>query len=338
MNRLSFVLFIFSVSSVLGAGKRGLCIGDPFNYATDFQPFTTTPAVSWYYNWSPNPKTTSGPSQIQFVPMQWNGNNIANFEKTVVGQCASHVLAFNEPDLGGQANMDPQTACNLWTQYIVPLKTKYGIKIGLPVISAGGGNWLKSFMQYCPPATNQGDFLPLHWYGSPDGSVGGFYDYIWSMHGQYPTYPIWITEFASETNDMSKMVSFGQSAFPYLDTLNWVERYAFFGTFRNNSAWPVATLSATGQLSPVGQAYVNAASNNTAVTLSTCSYATVTRSAAPATGNKGAVSTTGASVVANNATSIVINADGNLIGHGAGMYNSPSFFVVFIAAVYLILA
>lgn len=42
------------------------------------------------------------------------------------------------------------------------------------------------------------DAIALHWYG--DG-LGSFYDYIWSAHGQFPDYNIWITEFASTNSD-----------------------------------------------------------------------------------------------------------------------------------------
>jgi len=262
-----YLLVLFSVIlCAAAAGKRGLCIGDPFNVSTDYALFTTTPAVSWTYNWSPNRRGDNG--GLEFVPMQWNGANIEKFEATVRGQCANHVLAFNEPDLKEQANMTPETACALWKKFFIPLKKKYGIRIGLPVISAGGGWWLDAFFKACPHTTNQADFLPLHWYGS--GGVGGFYDFIWSKHQQFPMYPVWITEFADESKNIKDQVNFVAGASKYLDTLGWVERYSWFGTFRNNSNWPVATLGNHGGLSLVGHAYVETVSNNTAVTPYKC--------------------------------------------------------------------
>jgi len=243
-------------------GKRGLCVGDPFTYPDNFQAFKSNKAVSWYYNWSPNPKTSSNDPNLEFVPMQWNGNGIENLEATLLKNCPAHVLAFNEPDLAAQANMTPQQACDLWNQYILPLKTKYGIKIGLPVVTNGGRDWLANFHKVCP--NNQADFLPLHWYGS---TLGDLYNYIWTIHSIYPQYPIWITEFASTTNDQTEMVNFAKAAVAYLETLDWIQRYAWFGTWKDADVpkWPVATLNMQGNLSPIGNVYVNTPWNNTVV-------------------------------------------------------------------------
>ena len=38
------------------------------------------------------------------------------------------------------------------------------------VVENRGRQWLNDFMTFCPPSTNQGDFMPLHWYGL---GVGG---------------------------------------------------------------------------------------------------------------------------------------------------------------------
>ena len=32
-------------------------------------------------------------------------------------------------------------------------------------------------------------------------NIGAFYDYIWAIHGEFPDYPIWITEFATTSSD-----------------------------------------------------------------------------------------------------------------------------------------
>ncbi|EEB87645.1 hypothetical protein MPER_14943, partial [Moniliophthora perniciosa FA553] len=91
-------------------------------------------------------------------------------------QNAEIILAFNEPDLASQSNLSPSDASHLWQQYIEPLRTS-GIRLGAPAVT---------------------NAPTLHWYGE---DIGAFYDYIWSMHGQFPNYPIWITEFASTSSD-----------------------------------------------------------------------------------------------------------------------------------------
>jgi len=35
-----------------------------------------------------------------------------------------------------------------------------------------------------------------------EGSAG-FYDYLWSVHQQYPQYPIWVTEFADTSSNVT---------------------------------------------------------------------------------------------------------------------------------------
>lgn len=113
------------------------------------------------------------------------------------------------------------------------------------------------------------DFWCLHWYGV---DLGPFYDYIWSTyaprhlpitlpsipctpppppsflppkaniptrhHQLSPTKPVWITEFAA-TNwnkdaPLPKDVveKFARESFKYLDSLDWVERYCWFGAMR----------------------------------------------------------------------------------------------------------
>lgn len=84
-------------------------------------------------------------------------------------------------------------------QYIQPMKAS-GVRLGAPAVSNGGGGapWLADFLAACTGCTI--DFVPFHWYG--DG-VGTFYDYIWSMHGEFPAYPLWVTEFAETSSDES---------------------------------------------------------------------------------------------------------------------------------------
>lgn len=55
-----------------------------------------------------------------------------------------------------------------------------------------------------------------HRYGS---GVEGFYGYIWSIHGQFPQYPIWITEYAETSGNESGQTS---SRLCMLDCLNHI--------------------------------------------------------------------------------------------------------------------
>jgi hypothetical protein len=80
--------------------------------------------------------------------------------------------------------------------------------------------------------------------------VEGFYGYIWDVHTNFPQYPIWITEYAeTSTNDSGKqkalmqipcviftfyipvVLDFMNQTITYMDTLDWIERYSWFGFF-----------------------------------------------------------------------------------------------------------
>ncbi|GJJ10565.1 hypothetical protein Clacol_004792 [Clathrus columnatus] len=110
--------------------------------------------------------------------------------------------------------MDPQFAASLWKKYFHPLK-KLGVRIGSPAVtsSEAGRAWLRQFLAACDG--HEIDFLSL---------IGHFYDYIWSMNGEFGL-PIWITEYASTSTSMEQVAHFMKETTKYLDDLSFVERY-----------------------------------------------------------------------------------------------------------------
>jgi hypothetical protein len=127
-------------------GKRGLAWASIV--AKDIALFSTSSLISWNYNWSPNKVEPMDVSGLEFTPMIWNGVDIDQLSSKVHQQQAKIVLAFNEPDLVVEANMDPTVAANLWIQYLEPLRAS-GIKLGSPAVTQGGAWWLKAFFQAC---------------------------------------------------------------------------------------------------------------------------------------------------------------------------------------------
>ncbi len=75
---------------------------------------------------------------MDFYPMLWNGNfnaaNIVAFFKANPG--IKYMLVLNEPNLGGQSNLTPQQAAQLWPQY-ESVAAQAGVKIGGPAITWG---------------------------------------------------------------------------------------------------------------------------------------------------------------------------------------------------------
>jgi len=202
--------------------------------------------------------------------MQYGLGNIENLASALVSQGSKIVLGFNEPDFDQQADLDPTYAAQLWMQYMNPLKDLIpGIRIGAPAVSSSGTGqpWLQQFFTACNSNCSI-DFLPLHWYGV---GVAGLYDYMYQIHGQYPSYPIWMTEYADTSlNETEVMLSLNQSI-AYFDTLEWVERYAWFGYFRPQNGSAYNFMDADGGLDSLGEVYIGAGTIEESGTLTAAS-------------------------------------------------------------------
>jgi hypothetical protein len=133
-------------SRIQHTGKRGLAWASVVS--KDIALFNSSSLVSWNYNWSPNKQDPMDVSGLEFTPMIWNGVDIDKFAAKVYQQQAKIILAFNEPDLAGEANMDPVTSAKLWIQYLEPLRA-HGIKLGSPAVTQGATWWLREFFQAC---------------------------------------------------------------------------------------------------------------------------------------------------------------------------------------------
>jgi hypothetical protein len=219
------------------SSKRGLCW--PNENQDPVHPFTKPGSkITWLYNWSPNPTPDS--DSLDFIPMQWNAVGIED----LASKLDSHpsptktAIAFNEPELPDQSNMTASDAAAAWLAHFEPLRQR-GIRCGSPGISSAGHavSWLADFLAQIRAGGSDIDFYCLHWYGT---DLGGFYDYIWSSHHQLgPDKPVWITEFAA-TNwnvdsplEREHVENFARESCKYLDSLDWVERYAWFGPMRD---------------------------------------------------------------------------------------------------------
>jgi hypothetical protein len=77
----------------------------------------------------------------------------------------SHVLFFNEPEIGSQSQISASDSVAYWKQYMSPLKAK-GYRIGMAAVTSGpaGLQWLKDFRSACQECWDEADFVPLHYY------------------------------------------------------------------------------------------------------------------------------------------------------------------------------
>ena len=154
---------------------------------------------------------------------------------------ATHVLAFNESDncedQSGQYN-------NLCDTDVAVSTYKNLMKTGLRLVSPSGREnapfgWLKEFYDKANAQDIRIDVIGVHWYdwaSSPANSPNAdpnlvfnrFKNYLQRVYDLYGL-PIWITEFNANPNRSNATnYAFIQLALPYLETLEYVERYAWF--------------------------------------------------------------------------------------------------------------
>ena len=191
---------------------------------------------------------------------QWNNVGIDDLKDKA--KTAHTVLGFNEPELHDQSHMTTELAAKEWIRGIEPLR-RSGIRCGSPGISSApqGVEWLQKFLGLIREGGSDIDFYAIHWYGE---TLGQFYDYIWSTyHRLGPDRPVWITEFAptnwNADNPLGKehVENFARESCKYLDTLDWVERYAWFGPMRDAGTvgkW-AAMIDNEGRLTVTGKIY-----------------------------------------------------------------------------------
>ena len=194
-------------------------------------------AVGWCYNWDSQPGGEIS-NNLQFVPMMWGDNEFhtpnwkSNADKAIEAG-ATHLLGFNEPDLGGQANMTPDHATQAWKQYMEQYAGK--AKLGSPAVCNGGGpvgngatiglNWLNNFLNTCSDCTI--DFLAIHWYGQAN-EAENFKSHVSDAKKLANGKPIWITEFKPD-GSADDQANFLKEVLPWLDSSeSGVERYAVF--------------------------------------------------------------------------------------------------------------
>src|SRR5262249_45115838 len=97
-----------------GGNKKGIAYND-VSYFQAFNGYN----VGWAYNWASSP-SGSIPSGIEYVAMLWgNRPSITSTWKAnaqaAINSGSTHLVAFNEPDMPSQSNIDPTTAAQSYS-------------------------------------------------------------------------------------------------------------------------------------------------------------------------------------------------------------------------------
>jgi hypothetical protein len=251
--------------------KRGLAYD--FKSAADLT--VMAPGISWWYGWNSTPSTTVAGTYTglgaEYVPMQWDevldGTTVtADKLAAKIPAGAKYLLGFNEPNFQSQASLTPKQAAALWP-VLEEVARRKGLKLVSPALNYCGQcvsdngvtyysptQWLDAFFAAYPAA--QVDYIAMHTYVCEER-------YLRDKVAELKKYnkPIWLTEFSCGDMDHSQITLVTQQKY-LTDALNYLEndpaifRYSWFSG-RNSEIPNINLLGADGQLTALGQLYVN---------------------------------------------------------------------------------
>lgn len=264
--------------------KRGLAYTGDSNEADLNLLMSTQSPISWYYTWSLNQANGTN-NTVPFVPLIHNTDDASNSDLNslldALPSSSTHLLSFNEPDGttdSGGSSIEPEDAAQSYLDHIAPLRTSdtRSWNISHPAItgSTQGLEWLQKFNASCydlDPAGCPVDFVAVHWYGD----FAGLTAWLGTLHEFYVVnstdsgaddLKFWITEMALPQQDTDTTVAMMNQSLAYLDDLDYVQGYAWFGAFRSDSAneWTgssVALFDDDGGLTEVGSLYMGGEAN-----------------------------------------------------------------------------
>jgi hypothetical protein len=207
--------------------------------------------ATWYLDWSTSPDGITAPADVHFVPMIWGADYVTAKDLSEAEHYGPYLLTFNEPDMRGQADMTVAKALALW-----PKLQATGLQLASPAVAydaATPGGWLDQFMQGAAAKHYRVNFIALHWYGSDfktSDAVAQLRSYLVAVHKQYPTKPIWLTEYSlinfgngPKYPSGAQQAAFVSASISMLDGLPYLARFAWF-------ALPTAGAQSTGLYAP----------------------------------------------------------------------------------------
>jgi hypothetical protein len=262
--------------------KRGIAFLGAAHDGDNQLLLTANTSISWYYTWSLNPswKYQTLNNSVVFLPLIHGLDDATDsrLESRLGSLPASstHLLTFNEPDgttdSGGSA-ISPRDAATAYLSSIAPLRTatdsrSRAWKVSHPSVTGSGRglDWLRAFIGACAelnPGTGcPTDFVAVHWYGDFAGLAGWlgtlreFYNATGNADPRF-----WVTEMALPQGSKEGTFAMMNSSLPYLDALQYLDGYAWFGAFRSNDAneWTgnaVSLFDDRGGLTELGALYL----------------------------------------------------------------------------------
>ncbi|KAH7141353.1 glycosyl hydrolase catalytic core-domain-containing protein [Dactylonectria estremocensis] len=270
-------LLLTQVHGLDSSSKRGLAFhGD--DHESDTQLLVSqNSTIAWYYTWSTYPSDAINDT-VPFIPLIHGLDDASDSELVSrlddLPASSTRLLTFNEPDgetdTGGSA-ISAKDAAKSYMSNIAPLRKstsprsrKWAISYPSVTGSDRGIEWLRDFNETCFDISDDGcpmDFVAVHWYGDYNGLVT-WLDTLHDFYNEtYPDVSFWITEMALPSEDEEATFAMMNSSLKYLDALDYVEGYAWFGAFRADEAneWTgdsVSFFDDDGDLTELGAYYL----------------------------------------------------------------------------------
>ncbi|EPQ29533.1 uncharacterized protein PFL1_02752 [Pseudozyma flocculosa PF-1] len=225
---LSLALVLLAFAPSTEAHQRGLAWGTNDSWGSKL----TGGLYTWYWHWQDGPNRVFD-GKLEFVPCFW-GKKYASLWQARKSEMAQKlpkaILAFNEPDIASQSNLQPAEAARLFQQELQPYRRK-GVRVSSPQI-VWNVDWLSSFMKECNKIGCDADFIALHWYGGYN-ELQKLKDYVTRVYRTFNK-PIWITEYGVTSaggGSQAQVKQFHVDATNWLNSQHYVERASSFGAF-----------------------------------------------------------------------------------------------------------
>ncbi|CAM1501326.1 Fc.00g104880.m01.CDS01 [Cosmosporella sp. VM-42] len=265
------------ISDLSSTDKRGLAFHGDEHESDNELLLSKNSTIAWYYTWSLFNSQGVGDT-ITFVPLIHGLDDASSSDLrsqlNSLPSSSTQLLTFNEPDGGtntGGSSISPEDAARSYMSNIAPLRKSTDVQsrnwsISYPSVtgSSRGLDWLRDFNESCFEMNDDGcpmDFVAVHWYGE----FSGLMSWIDTLRGFYnataPDAEYWITEMALPKADEKATFSMMNESLQYLDSLDFVKAYAWFGAFRSDEAneWTgdnVSLFDGDGDLTELGALYL----------------------------------------------------------------------------------